>query len=80
MEVPPKYYQWANQLWPFVQPLMNLESVVEDSAEATIRLYDIILQVPNEDLSDPDAESNDFAGNESGDDEQQEDGSSSFDD
>ena len=48
--VPERYSGSAKALWEIVQPLSNRQSLVEDSAEATIRLYQIISQVPNEDV------------------------------
>ena len=46
--VPERYSGSAKALWEIVQPLSNRQALVEDSAEATIRLYRIISQVPNE--------------------------------
>ncbi len=50
--VPEKYSEWAKALWGVVQPLSSSQALVEDSAEAVIRLYQLISQIPNEDLSD----------------------------
>jgi nitric oxide reductase NorD protein len=48
--VPERYAGSAKALWEIVQPLSNRQALVEDSAEATIRLYQIISQIPNQDV------------------------------
>ena len=58
--VPERYSKWARALWEIVKPLSNPQALVEDSAEATIRLYQIISQVPNEDVPEQEWEQGDF--------------------
>ncbi|SVD64405.1 uncharacterized protein METZ01_LOCUS417259, partial [marine metagenome] len=78
--VPEKYSEWAKALWGVVQPLSSSQALVEDSAEAVIRLYQLISQIPNEDLSDQSWDEGIFQnqsweegeGDEEGDDQQQE--------
>jgi hypothetical protein len=58
--VPERYSEWAKALWEIVQPLSNRQASVEDSAEATIRLYQIISQIPNEDVPQEEWEQEEF--------------------
>ena len=63
LAVPERYSEWAKVLWEMVQPLTVKEATVEDSVEATIRLYDLISQIPNEEVADGDwdvLDTNDF--------------------
>ena len=64
--VPERYSAWAKTLWEVVKPLSNPQALVEDSAEATIRLYQIISQVPNEDVPQEEWEQGDFPDEQSG--------------
>jgi nitric oxide reductase activation protein len=61
-----KYSQWAKALWDIVKPLSNPQALVEDSAEATIRLYQIISQVHNVDMPEQELEQGDSQDEESG--------------
>ena len=54
LAVPERYSEWAKVLWEIVQPLSQTRASVEDSAEATIRLYDLISQIPNEEINEGD--------------------------
>jgi nitric oxide reductase NorD protein len=58
--VPERYSVLAKTLWDIVKPLSRPQALVEDSAEATIRLYKIISQIPNEDVPQEEWEQNDF--------------------
>src|SRR3972149_5960092 len=58
--VPERYSAWAKALWEIVRPLSNRQASVEDSAEATIRLYQVISQIPNEEVPKQDWEPEDF--------------------
>ena len=58
--VPEGYSEWAKALWAIVKPLSNPQASVEDSAEATIRLYQIISQIPNENMPEQEWEQGDF--------------------
>jgi len=64
--VPQQYLKRVKALWEIVKPLSNPQALVEDSAEATIRLYQIISQVRNEDSPEQDWEQGDFQEEESG--------------
>jgi len=64
--VPERYSEWVKALWEIVQPLSNPQASVEDSAEATIRLYQIISQIPNQDVPQQEWEPEDFQGQQSG--------------
>lgn len=64
--VPERYSVWAKTLWDIVKPLSRPQALVEDSAEATIRLYKIISQIPNEDVPQEEWEQNDFQDEQSG--------------
>ena len=50
--VPEQYSEWAKALSDVVRPLSRPQALVEDSTEATIRLYQLISQIPNQDLSE----------------------------
>ncbi len=68
LAVPERYSEWAKVLWEIVQPLSQTRASVEDSAEATIRLYDLISQIPNEEINEGDWDvlnTNDFQDDES---------------
>ena len=58
--VPERYAKWVRALWDIVQPLSSPQALVEDSAEATIRLYQIISQVPNENMPEEEWQQGDF--------------------
>ncbi len=68
LSVPERYSEWAKVLWDIVQPLSQPRTSVEDSAEATIRLYDLISQIPNEEIAEGDwdvLDTNDFQDDQS---------------
>ncbi|MBI2855644.1 MAG: hypothetical protein HYX93_02220, partial [Chloroflexi bacterium] len=48
--VPERYRDWVRALWEIVSLLSRPQATVEDSAEATIRLYRMISQIPNEEV------------------------------
>ena len=58
--VPERYSKWARALWDIVRPLSSPRALVEDSAEATIRIYQIISQVPNEEVPEEEWQQGDF--------------------
>ena len=63
--VPERYSAHAKTLWEIIKPLSNPKTLVEDSAEATIRLYQIISQVSNEDVPQQEWEQGDFQDDQS---------------
>ena len=68
LAVPERYSEWAKVLWDIVQPLSQNQASVEDSAEATIRLYELISQIPNEEINEGDwdvLDTNDFQDDQS---------------
>ena len=58
--VPERYQDWAKALWEIVSPLSQPQAIVEDSAEATIRLYRMISQIPNEEVPQDEWQENEF--------------------
>ena len=58
--VPERFAGSARALWDVVRPLSSPQALVEDSAEATIRIYQIISQVPNEEVPEEDWQQGDF--------------------
>ncbi len=58
--VPDRYTEWAQSLWNIMRYLGDSRANVEDSAEATLRIYRIISQIPNEDIPDEEWQENEF--------------------
>ena len=60
LKVPDRYREWTKTLWNVMRHLGDSRANVEDSAEATLRLYRIISQIPNEDIPDEEWQENEF--------------------
>ena len=59
LQIPQKYIQLTSAMWKIIRPLSIKASIVEDSAEATIRLYEIISNMNNQ-KPDEEDEDQDF--------------------
>ena len=55
--LPQNYTEAVTSLWDIINPLVTREASVQDSAEATIRLYNLISQLPNENVPPQDEDS-----------------------
>jgi nitric oxide reductase activation protein len=64
LKIPKKLIRLTSTMWKIIKPLSNRRSIVEDSAEATIRLYKIISEVNNKKSNEED-EDEDFEMNPS---------------
>ena len=58
--VPEPFAASADVLWKLVRPLSSTQATVEDSAEATYRMYEIISQLPNQEVPEEEWEQGDF--------------------
>ena len=58
--VPEPFSASADVLWKLVRPLSSTYATVEDSAEATYRMYEIISQLPNQEVPEEEWEQGDF--------------------
>ena len=58
--VPEPFAASADVLWKLVRPLSSTQATVEDSAEATYRMYEIISQVPNQEVPEEEWQQGDF--------------------
>ncbi len=63
---PERYARWVRAMWDVVRPLSNPQALVEDSAEATIRIYEIISQVPNQEVPEEEWQQGDFPDEQTG--------------
>lgn len=83
LQIPQKYIQLTSAMWKIIRPLSIKGSIVEDSAEATIRLYEIISnmnnQKPDEEDEDLDFEMDPSDGEGNNEDSQDESTSNSLD-
>ncbi len=67
LPAPQEYVEEAKQIGRIIRQVLNPEAAVEDTAEATLRIYAIISQIPNEEIPPEDWEDVDM-----GDDQQEE--------
>ena len=64
LPVPKEHAKAARMLAKIFKQLLNVEATVEDTAEATIRAYNVLSLLPNEDQRPEDMEPQDFDGQE----------------
>ena len=50
LPAPEKYVKEAKQIARIIKRVLRVEANVEDTAEATLRIYAIISQIPNEEV------------------------------
>ena len=67
LPAPQEYVEEAKQIGRIIRQVLNPEAAVEDTAEATLRIYAVISQIPNEEIPPEDWEDVDM-----GDDQQEE--------
>ncbi len=60
LPVPEQYVEQARQIGRIIQQVFKPEAKVEDTAEATLRIYAVISQIPNEDVPPEDWENLDM--------------------
>ena len=58
---PVKYAQETKEIAGVLNQILNLEAIVEDSSEATLRIYSIISAIPNEEIPPDDWGDMDFS-------------------
>ncbi|MBA13205.1 MAG: hypothetical protein CL751_04545 [Chloroflexi bacterium] len=58
---PVKYAQETKEIAGVLNKILNLEAIVEDSSEATLRIYSIISAIPNEEIPPDDWGDMDFS-------------------
>ena len=56
MLVPSEHIEAARKLRRLIRQITSVEATVEDAAEATIRVYSILIDIKNEELDDDDFE------------------------
>ena len=61
LPAPEAYKEQARQLARIIRQVLNPESTIEDTAEATLRIYAIISQIPNEEAPPEDWEDMDMS-------------------
>ena len=64
--VPAPFDKFAKELWNIMKLLSRPQATVEDSAEATWRMYDIISQVSNQSVPEEEWEQGDFPDEQTG--------------
>ena len=63
-EVPTRYKEQAGEIAALLRTVQDPEATVEDAAEATLRIYHLISQMPNEDIPPDDWEETDLSDTE----------------
>ncbi len=61
LPAPQEYVEQARQIGRTIRQVLNPEAVVEDTAEATLRIYAVISQIPNEEAPPEDWEDLDMS-------------------